>query len=73
MTKKDPVKYPKGETCWVGFYIEGNPIPHHIITSKPDRSLYYIYAVEDGGGKLTKLGKGKNPKELERKYIVRSK
>lgn len=59
------MKIPSGEILWVQYM--NNGLVTHIITSKPDRSLYYLYQVSND--KLTKLGKAKEPTELEERFI----
>lgn len=41
------------------------------MTSKPIRDFYFLYEVVDG--EFKKLGKAKNPTELEEKFKVRDK
>lgn len=57
---------PKGELPWV-LIRDDKGVDRYLITSKPDRAFYFIYdmAVE----KPVKLGKAKNPTELETKYV----
>jgi len=64
------MKYPKGETVWVSYY-NSNKELLFIITSKPIRDFYFLYEVVDG--EFKKLGKAKNPTELEEKFKVRDK
>ena len=59
------MKIPSGEILWVQYL--NNGLVTHILTSKPDRSLYYLYQVSKD--KLTKLGKAKEPTELEERFI----
>lgn len=61
------VKYPKNESVWVTICDkEGDPA--YLITSKQTRDFYFIYEINRDGS-LTKLGKSKNPRELEDKYV----
>lgn len=65
---KPEVKYPKGEEVCVTCYDKnGNKL--FLITEKPLMELYFIY--EFTGDGLVKLGKGKSPIELEKKFDVR--
>ena len=61
------LKYPKGEIVWTGYYNKKDQLLF-ILTSKPQRDYYYLYEVTDDGFK--KLGRSKNPKELEEKFKV---
>ena len=60
------IKYPKGEVVWVQYIKDGAPM--FIMTSKAIRDYYYLYQMTDGSFK--KLGKSKDPRELEKKYDV---
>ena len=62
------MKIPKGEVLWTQ-YSDGERTTH-IITSKADRSIYFLYAVSPDKA-LKKLGKAKTPVELEEKYLRR--
>lgn len=59
-------QYPKGEIVWVGHYDKDNNL-RYITTSKPARDFYFLYELKDG--KFVKLGKDKNPQDLEKKFI----
>ena len=61
------MKYPKGEMVWVSYYNSSHELLF-IITSKPARDYYFLYEVVDG--EFNKLGRAKNPKELESKFAV---
>lgn len=61
------LKYPKGETVWTSYIGKSGNLAY-IITAKQQRDSYYLYELGEGG--FTKLGKGKTPTELERKYDV---
>lgn len=59
--------YPKGETVWVR-YLGRDGALKYIMTSKiGDRSTYYLYELD--GTVFKKLSRGKNPAELEEKYV----
>ncbi len=58
--------YPKGEIVWVGHYDKNNHL-RYITTSKPARDFYFLYELKDG--KFVKLGKDRNPKVLEEKFV----
>ena len=63
----DKIKIPIGEMVWVGYNDrEGHLI--YILTSKKDRTWYYLYEYEEGEWKRT--GKEKDPDTLVRKYKV---
>lgn len=58
---------PSTEHIWLQLKTESGNM--YYITSKTnDRSLYFIYKIEND--KATKLGKGKDPLALEDKYAV---
>lgn len=58
---------PKGEIVWIGHYDTNHEL-RFITTSKPTRECYFLYELVDG--KFVKLGKDKNPKKLEEKFIT---
>lgn len=60
-------KYPKGETVWTGYYDKHGELKF-IVTSKPMRDNYFLYELVHGVFK--KLGRSKNPTELENKFDV---
>lgn len=62
------IQYPKGEIVWVGYYNQNGECIF-ILTSKPARDYYFLYEV-NADGSLKKLGKTKEPPELERKFCV---
>lgn len=65
------IKCPKGEMIWVR-YCSSKGATGFLLTSKiTSRDFYYLYEVVDG--KLKKLGRGKNPLELEEKFDVDNK
>ena len=55
------VGIPNTETVWVT--ITDDLGDEYVITSKPDRNIYYLYRLEKD--KAVKLGKNENPLELE--------
>ena len=61
------MKYPKGEIVWVSHFDKDGKL-RYIVTSKPSRDYYFLYAVENE--EFKKLGKGVNPNDLERKFKV---
>ena len=61
------ITYPKGEIPWVSYYDEHGNFKY-LLTSKAPRDFYYLYEVTEG--KLTKLGRSRNPKELEETYKI---
>ena len=62
------LKYPHGETVWVD-YRDKDGKTLFILTSKESRDAYYLYELV--GGSFKKLGKAKEPPELEKKFMVR--
>lgn len=63
------IQYPRGETVWVNYANKKGEIVC-ILTSKSTRDYYYLYEVLEDG-KLNKLGKAKEPPELENKFNVK--
>ena len=61
-------KLPKGETVWVD-YKNADGVTVFILTSKDARDCFYLYELIDD--KYVKLGKAKEPPELEAKFNVR--
>lgn len=59
--------YPKGERVFVGYYNRAGELLF-IVTAKEARDYYYLYALENGVFK--KLGRAKNPPELEGRFEV---
>ena len=57
-------KIVRGEKVWHIRYDENNSVKY-IITSKQDRSMYYLYSVN--GDNISKIQKSKSPADLERK------
>ena len=60
-------KAPKGETPYARYH-DGGGIERFLLTADKLRDNYILYRCE--GGKLTKLGRGKDPLALEKKYNV---
>lgn len=60
------MKIPKTETKWESIYGTGGDLLY-VVTSKQDRSVYFLYQNEDGDFK--KLGKASDPLSLKKKYI----
>lgn len=63
-------KYPKGERVFTGYYNARGELLF-IITAKEARDYYYLYELV--GDAFKKLGRAKNPKELEEKFGVMQK
>ena len=57
-------KIPSNEISWVCISTNENL---YMITSDVMRTTYYIY--EKDGDSFIRLGKGKNPRDLENKYV----
>lgn len=64
------MQYPKGEVVWVSYYNYKHKLKF-IITSKIVREYYTLYEVV--GEEFRKLGRARNPKELEEKFKVEDK
>lgn len=60
------MEYPAGEKIWE-FYNNKHGELAFIMTSKSSREYYFVYELQDG--KFVKLGRGQNPRELEKKFI----
>ena len=56
---------PKNERIWED--IRPDKSSRFLITSKPDRTAYFIYQIVDGAAK--KLGQNRNPKKLTQNYV----
>lgn len=63
---KKEFRFPSGEIVWMQ-YRDAAGVLTHFLTSKPDRSQYYIYAVT--GDTYKRLGRGRSPPDLETKYL----
>ena len=59
--------YPKGETIWVQYHTKDGALKYIMTSKTGDRNTYYVYELD--GTDFKKLGRGKNPAELEEKYI----
>ena len=59
--------YPKGEAIWVQYCTKDGELKSIITSKSGERSFYYAY--ERSGNGFRKLGRGKDPAELEEKYI----
>ena len=55
---------PKNETIWVRYHFDSG---EYYITSKETREFYFLYKFD--GKKAVKLGKAKNPQDLEEKFL----
>lgn len=62
------ISYPKNEIVWVN-YVNVNGEVSFILTSKQARDFYYLYEVLEDG-KTYRLGRAKEPPELESKFNV---
>lgn len=60
-------KTPKGEFAWITYYNSKKELKF-ILTSKADRNMYYIYELING--EFQKIGKDKDPIELEEKLKI---
>lgn len=70
MKTKSILKYPKGE-CGCVRYVNISGQLMFVLTTKNNTDSYFLYEVTENG--LVKLGKGKNPYELEEKFDIRNK
>lgn len=60
---------PKTETIWVT-YRAGDGKTYYTTAKTLNRDYYYLYKLVDG--KAQKLGKARNPIELEEKFIYKN-
>ena len=58
---------PKGERGEVDYRDRSGAL-RYTMTSAPSRDVFYLYAVS--GEKITRLGKGSSPVELEKRFEV---
>lgn len=58
---------PKNEEIWVTTKTANGDV-YYTTAKQNDRSWYFLYKVVDD--KAVKLGKSRNPKELEEKFIT---
>ena len=61
------LEYPRGERVFTGYYNASGDLLF-ILTSKEARDYYFLYELADGS--FRKLGRSRNPKELEEKFNV---
>lgn len=64
------LNYPRGERVFTGYYNSRGELLF-ILTAKEQRDYYFLY--ELSGCSFRKLGRAKNPKELEEKFNVMQK
>ena len=62
------MQYPKGERIWTCYYSREKELLFIVTSKETSREFYYLYEVS--GDKLNKLGKARNPRELEDKFGV---
>lgn len=67
----EQIKYPKGETVWVGYYDTQKNLRFIMTSKENNRDFYFLYELVDG--QFKKLGKARSPKELEDKFEVSKK
>lgn len=60
-------KIGKGERLWMRICGKDG-IVKHLITSDYRREVYYLYHINKDGS-LQKIGKGKDPVDLQKKYL----
>lgn len=63
----DLPKLSRNETLWERIYDSDGNLKH-LITSDNRRDVYYLYHVEKDGS-INKIGKGKNPPDLHKRYL----
>ena len=63
------MNYPKGETVWLMAHDKNRKI-RYIITSPPDRHVYYLYTQEPDGS-WKRWGKDTSAGRLEQRYLNR--
>lgn len=56
---------PKSEKIWVTIIVD--EAMYYVTAKESNRDYYFLYKMVDG--KAVKLGKDKNPKELEDRFI----
>lgn len=62
MDTQAPIQIPPGEILWVRYFDAVHTL-RYVLTSKPLRDSYTLYAVS--GGALKKVASGPEPKKLE--------
>lgn len=60
-------KINKNEKVWVTRTDENQNIKY-VITGKPDRSVYYLYSVDENNN-VKKISKARSPTELEKIFM----
>lgn len=65
--KKKKTGIPSDEIEWTS-YSKGDKV-FYIITSKKQRDMYFLYKADENG-EFERIGKAKEPPELEEKYNV---
>lgn len=65
-------KFPKGEVRWVGYYNKSGDLLYIMTSKEKDREFYFLYEAQEDGT-FKKLGKSRNPTELEKKFGVAEK
>lgn len=58
-------KIPGKEIQWTEYrkFKDEQSYPTHIVTSNPERTLYYLYQIMEGG--YEKIAKSKNPNDFD--------
>lgn len=64
----EQIKYPRGETVWVGYYDVRKNLRFIMTSKENDRSLYFLYKLVDG--RFKKIGRAQSPKEIEDKFEI---
>lgn len=65
-------KYPKGEIRWVGYHNKAGELLYIMTSKEKDHEFYFLYEAQPDGT-FKKLGKSRNPTELEKKFSVAEK
>lgn len=60
------LQYQRGEIRWVSI-LDKDKAVKYLVTSKPDRSRYFLYEVKHG--EFIRLGSGPDPQKLEDKFV----
>ena len=67
MNNKQVKGIPKSETIWVQTTAADGTV-YYTTAKTNNREFYFLYKMVDG--KAVKLGKARNPKDLDDKYIL---
>lgn len=65
-------KLPKGETLWVSYRGPAGELLYIMTSKERDREFYFLYEAQEDGA-FKRLGKSRNPTDLEAKFKVNEK